>query len=57
MKLLLAGSCGLLGWVPSSRESDQCVFVASLARAQQVLALAVSALDGAPKVVDWISSR
>lgn len=41
------------------RESDQRVFVADLAKAQQVLQWApgVSAFDGVSKMVDWISSR
>jgi len=41
------------------RESDQRVFVADLAKAQQVLQWApgVSAFEGVSKMVDWISSR
>jgi len=41
------------------RESDQRVFVANLAKAQQMLQWApgVSAFDGVSKMVDWISSR
>lgn len=41
------------------RESDQRVFVADLAKAQQALqwAPAVSAFEGVSKMVDWISSR
>lgn len=41
------------------RESDQRVFVADLAKAQQVLQWApgVSAFDGVSKMVGWISSR
>lgn len=41
------------------RESDQRVFVADLAKAQQVLQWApgVSAFDGVSRMVDWISSR
>lgn len=41
------------------RDSDQRVFVANLAKAQQILQWApgVSAFDGVSKMVDWISSR
>lgn len=59
MKLLITGGCGSLRWNLSPHESYQRVFVADLAKAQQVLQWApgVSAFEGVSKMVDWISSR